>query len=69
MKPICVPGSDSTVEITTDELEMIKNALNEVCNGVEIEEPEFHTRLGATREDVRTLLQCVAGVLKTRVSR
>jgi hypothetical protein len=33
------------------------NALNEVCNGVHIEDPEFQTRLGVTREFLRTVLR------------
>jgi hypothetical protein len=43
------------VELTGAEVILINNALNEVCNGIDI--PEFSTRLGATIEEARALLQ------------
>jgi hypothetical protein len=33
---------------------LVNNALNEVCNGIEI--PAFSTRLGATKSEARQLL-------------
>lgn len=39
-----------------DELALIANALNEVCNGLDIEDVEFFTRLGADRDEARGLL-------------
>lgn len=36
---------------------MLNNALNEVCNGVNISEAAFGTRLGATRSEMRGLLK------------
>jgi hypothetical protein len=42
---------------TEAELVLVNNALNEVCNGLAIEEPEFATRLGADRETAERLLQ------------
>ena len=44
-----------TVELTTDELGIINNALNEVCNGIPLE-GEFDTRMGCTMEEARALL-------------
>jgi len=44
-----------TVELTKDELEIINNALDEVCNGVGLE-GEFDTRMGCTTEEARKLL-------------
>jgi hypothetical protein len=44
-----------TVELTKDELGVINNALNEVCNGIDLE-GEFHTRMGCTVEAARNLL-------------
>jgi hypothetical protein len=44
------------VEFTTDELQIINNALNEVCNGIHLED-EFDTRMGCSVEDARNLLE------------
>jgi hypothetical protein len=54
------------VRLTTDELTMLNNALNEICNGVHIEDPAFRTRLGWTREELRVLLKDV-NVLSRRL--
>jgi hypothetical protein len=52
------------VSFTTDELVMINNALNEVCNGVDFADDEFRTRLGFPREQVRALLGKVSDLLE-----
>ncbi|MBL8825147.1 MAG: hypothetical protein JNJ77_21345 [Planctomycetia bacterium] len=39
-----------------DELKGISNALNEVCNGVHIDDSEFRTRLGVTRAFLQSIL-------------
>jgi hypothetical protein len=44
-----------TVELTKDELGIINNALNEVCNGIDLE-GEFDTRMGCTVEEARAVL-------------
>jgi hypothetical protein len=44
-----------TVELTTYELDIINNALNEVCNGIHLK-GEFDTRMGCTVDEVRELL-------------
>jgi hypothetical protein len=43
------------VELTKDELGIINNALNEVCNGIDLD-GEFDTRMGCTVEEARDLL-------------
>jgi len=43
------------VELTKDELGIINNALNEVCNGIDLE-GEFDTRTGCTVEEARAVL-------------
>jgi hypothetical protein len=46
-----------TVELTRDELRIVTNALNEICNGPDaIEEWEFHTRIGAESSEAVRLL-------------
>lgn len=44
------------VELTKDELQIINNALNEVCNGIELE-GEFETRMGCSVEEARAILR------------
>ena len=43
------------VELTKDELGLVNNALNEVCNGIHLE-GEFDARMGCTIEEARELL-------------
>lgn len=47
------------VSLPREELGGISNALNEVCNGVHIEEAEFQTRLGVTRSFLQQLLSTI----------
>ena len=50
--------SSVTVTLTVDELVIVNNALNEVCNGVRDldEDNEFATRMGVTRQEARDVL-------------
>jgi hypothetical protein len=43
------------VELTKGELRIVNNALNEVCNGIDLE-GEFETRMGCTVEEAQRLL-------------
>jgi hypothetical protein len=45
--------------LSRDELGGISNALNEVCNGVHIEDAEFQTRLGVTRSFLQQVLSTI----------
>lgn len=48
------------MDFTRDELVWLNNALNEVLNGPQvIEDWEFHSRMGGTRDEVRALLRKV----------
>lgn len=51
------------VELTPIELVVINNALNEVCNGVHIDDAEFQTRLGVTRDEARAVLERINRLL------
>ena len=57
-------GHHFLAHLTRDELNGISNALNEVCNGVHIDDAEFETRLGQSREQLQGLLgeisQCLS---------
>jgi hypothetical protein len=57
MKLVVRQGDNFRIDFTADELGIIQAALNEVCNGIEVR--EFETRLGATLDEVRTLLSSV----------
>jgi hypothetical protein len=50
---------------TRDELVVINNALNEICNGLSMHDDEFQTRIGYTREVVRKVLGKVGKALET----
>lgn len=54
-----VAGGSVDVRLSADELVMLNNALNEVCNGVDdlANDGEFQTRLGFERDEVRRLLE------------
>jgi hypothetical protein len=64
MKIIESKSNSVVVELSEDDLGLINNALNEVCNGIDI--PEFATRLGASRERAEELLRDV-GVELTKL--
>jgi len=55
----------AVLDLSEMELVLINNALNEVCNGVHIDDFEFSTRLGGSREEVRGLLGRVSSVLES----
>jgi hypothetical protein len=52
------------IELNTQELIILNNALNEVCNGISLGE-EFSTRMGCSREEARKLLERIGAVLDT----
>lgn len=58
-----IPGRFASVELSTDELYLINNALNETLNGIDLE--EFQTRVGASREVVGALLQDIHALTKS----
>ena len=44
------------MQFSVEELEILNNCLNELCNGVWIEDWEFQTRIGWNRQEVKRLL-------------
>ena len=69
MTPRDEPGRNGT-SLVVDEAELliVNNALNEVCNGISIDDFEFSARLGAEHEEARALLRRV-GALYREVAR
>ena len=45
----------AVISFFNDELVILNNALNEICNGVDI--PQFETRVGYPRERVEALFE------------
>jgi hypothetical protein len=48
---------------TREELVVINNALNEVCNGLAFDDDEFQTRIGYSRAMAQNLLKKIAKAL------
>jgi hypothetical protein len=57
MELIGVEQGEAHVRVALQELLLINNALNEVCNGIDV--PEFETRMGVTLEQAESLLSSV----------
>jgi hypothetical protein len=66
MTLIGIEGREITAQFTADELLIINNALNEVCNGIDID--EFGTRIGASTVEVRSLLASVGNVIEKSIA-
>ena len=62
MRATKLTRDSATIEFTKDELVVVNNALNEVCNGLDIR--EFATRMGAEKPEVLKLLHRVSEVLQ-----
>jgi hypothetical protein len=56
-----------TVELTKNDLDIINNALNEVCNGIDLR-GEFDTRMGCPFEDARELLAKIHALASSQCS-
>ena len=52
----------ANLELSRDELEILNNALNEVCHGLDIE--EFSIRMGADKAEVLKLFHRIAEALQ-----
>jgi hypothetical protein len=57
-------ASNCTVTLTREELLLVNNALNEICNGLHLEDVEFSTRLGASQTKALSLLQRIGNLLQ-----
>jgi hypothetical protein len=60
-----MPLDTTRLDLTPNELTILSNALNEICNGIDLH-GEFDTRIGAGIEDARRLL---ARLLKLQTDR
>ncbi|MGV3730322.1 MAG: hypothetical protein ACO1NN_06140 [Sphingopyxis sp.] len=53
----------TAIELSDDELTILNNCMNEICNGVQIEDWEFQTRIGSPRTVVQALLEKINAAL------
>lgn len=58
-------GHRYLLSASREQLIGINDALNEVCNGGQIEDPEFQTRLGIDRSKAQAILDSVSQVLSS----
>lgn len=61
MIEVALRRDSATVELSSEELRILNNALNEVLNGIAV--PEFNTRMGASRAEVAALLRLLRQTL------
>lgn len=54
----------SDIRLSIYELTLLSNALNEVCNGADIDDAEFATRRGAERDELRQLLENIGSAIR-----
>ena len=45
------------IDASAEELRIMSQALNEICNGAHLQEWDFQTRMGAEREEARAVLR------------
>jgi hypothetical protein len=53
-----ITSEGAIILVTKEELVTLSNALNEVCNGLDL--PEFATRIGTSREEAESLLSTLS---------
>lgn len=63
MRVISIDENGITVHLTRDDAQVVSNALNEVCNALEVR--EFSIRMGADLNEVRALLKQFVETQKT----
>jgi len=61
MRVISADAKRAELSLEAKELLVVSNALNEVCNGLDM--PDFQTRLGVDREYARALLVSIVPIL------
>jgi hypothetical protein len=63
-----ISTAKASVERTHSEIATINNALNEVCNGIDLK-GEFHARMGCSVEEAQGLLDAVSKLYESMVRR
>ena len=69
MKTLAVHGTEAELSISLDELDLLRNGLNEARLAVK-GEADFETRLGVTRDDasamIQNLIAAMEAIIKNR---
>ncbi len=58
MDTTSITKNQVTLELSSDELLVLSNSLNEICNGIEVN--EFETRIETTEDQARILLKAMS---------
>ncbi len=58
MDEIKINKDQVTLKFSADEMLLISNSLNEICNGIEVN--EFETRIETTEDQARILLKAMS---------
>lgn len=66
METIYVNSEKAQMEMSLDDLRLLCNALNEVCNGIDV--PEFETRLGATPKYAEAVMLGLREVIESIIN-
>ncbi|MDK9357374.1 MULTISPECIES: hypothetical protein [Lelliottia] len=61
MELVNLEGRSALVALNESELLILNSALNEICNGIDVQ--EFDTRIGSSKETVAELLGKIGNVL------
>jgi hypothetical protein len=61
MKLESIDTKEAIIRFSLDEMIILNNAFNEVCNGLDIH--EFSLRVGAEREEVAELLSAIGAII------
>lgn len=61
MELVKLEGRGAVVALNESELLMLNAVLNEICNGIDVQ--EFDTRIGSSKDSVANLLEKIGGVL------
>lgn len=59
MEIIRATADTITINLGPDDALAVNNALNEICNGVHLDEWDFQTRMGVDREHARKVLHAI----------
>ncbi|MFE0146143.1 hypothetical protein ACFWY5_03320 [Nonomuraea sp. NPDC059007] len=65
MKIIRATADVITADLGPDNALAINNALNEICNGVNLNDWDFQTRMGVDREQARAVLRAISDAISS----
>ncbi|MGS2644352.1 hypothetical protein [Streptosporangium sp. LJ11] len=54
-----ITEDEVVVILSRDDVSLINNALNEVCNGIHLDDADLHTRMGFRRDEIQAILKTI----------